>query len=241
MAVIQPLWVQQTSEVPSMFEGVATAHTCAHSTSNACTSLGRHCNTTRPSDSSCKAAFIIILLVTHVRPSELQGLRKKELVPPLAPLLPCWSIVIARFRTKTGIRDGSVLTDQRWLQWINKLLPAFKAANLKEQDWNFDHPAAAKLSETATDASGLNDMTMYQTRHSGASIGQWKAFNSVTRYDKSSRLAADYHSLPRTLRNKLETLAPRAWVSLTWQLQVRRLKNTCLDNLCLTCSVDLVS
>ena len=46
LAVIQPLWVQKTSEVPSMFHGVTTAHTCAHSTSNACTRLGRHCNTT---------------------------------------------------------------------------------------------------------------------------------------------------------------------------------------------------
>ena len=35
-----------------MFEGVATAHTCAHPTSNACTSLRRHCNTSRPSQAS---------------------------------------------------------------------------------------------------------------------------------------------------------------------------------------------
>ena len=33
-------------------EGVETAHTCAHSTSNACTSLGRHGNATRPCQSS---------------------------------------------------------------------------------------------------------------------------------------------------------------------------------------------
>ena len=61
-------------------------------------------------------------------------------------------------------------------------------------------------------------MTMHQTRHIGASIdqvrdfrtlqevqrrGQWRAFSSVTGYDKSSRPAADYHSLLLTLRNKL--------------------------------------
>ena len=59
-----------------------------------------------------------------------------------------------------------------------------------------------------------------QTRHSGASIdpvrgfrtlqevqrrGQWKAFSSFTRYHKSSRLAADYHSLPCPFRDRLET------------------------------------
>ena len=67
---------------------------------------------------------------------------------------------------------------------------------------------------------------MYQTRHSGSSIdrvrgfrtlqevqrrGQWKAFSSVTRYDKSSR-QADYHSLPRPLEDKLRTLAQRGVV-----------------------------
>ena len=51
LAVIQPLWVQKTSEVSSIFEGVAATHTCAHSTSNACTSVGRQCSTTHPSQS----------------------------------------------------------------------------------------------------------------------------------------------------------------------------------------------
>ena len=41
------------------------------------------------------AAFILISLVTYMRPSELQALRKKNLVLPLMPLLPCWSVVIA--------------------------------------------------------------------------------------------------------------------------------------------------
>ena len=55
------------------------------------------------------AAFIIILLVTNMRPSELLTLRKKDLVPPLV-LLPCWSIVIAAsvpgVSNKTGIHEG---------------------------------------------------------------------------------------------------------------------------------------
>ena len=196
LADIQPLWVQKTSEVPPMFEGVATAHTFTHSTSNACTSLGRHCNTTRPYQSSC---FVFVLLVTYMRSSELLALRKNDLVPPLAPLLPCWSIVIAASETgvstRTGIRDESVVMDQLWLQWVNMLLPALKAGNSEEQIWNFDHPAAANIFKAATGTLALNGMTMYQTRHSGASIdrvrcfstlqevqrrGQWKAFSSVT-------------------------------------------------------------
>ena len=45
------------------------------------------------------AAFILILLETYIRPSELLALRKKDLFPPLVPLLvgrdltiPKWSV-----------------------------------------------------------------------------------------------------------------------------------------------------
>ena len=62
---------RKTSEVPSVFDGVATVHTCAHSTSNACTCLGRHCNTTRPSQSSSSGTVHSHLAGDYMRPSEL--------------------------------------------------------------------------------------------------------------------------------------------------------------------------
>ena len=95
-------------------------------------------------------------------------MRKKDLVPLLVPLLPCWSVVIAAY--ETGVFTKIVLMDQRWLQWVNKLLSALKAGNLKEKIWFFDNLAAAKLFKTATDALALRGMTMYSTRHSGASF-----------------------------------------------------------------------
>ena len=114
------------------------------------------------------AAFILILLVTYMRPSELLALRKKDLVPLLVPLLPCWSIVTAASETavlfKTGVRDGSVLMDQRWLQWVKKLLPALKAVNPEEKIWN------------ATDTLGPSGTTMYQTRLRGANIDRVRGF-----------------------------------------------------------------
>ena len=71
-----------------------------------------------------------------MRQSELLALRKKDLAPPPVPRLPCSSVVIAASETgtstKTGVRDGSLLMDQRWLQWV-KLLPAFKPGNPVEQ------------------------------------------------------------------------------------------------------------
>ena len=64
------------------------------------------------------------------------------------PLLPWWSVVIAVSNSgvpsKTGVRNGSVLVDQRWLQWANKLLPALKAGNLEDKIWNFRFPCSSK-------------------------------------------------------------------------------------------------
>ena len=124
------------------------------------------------------AVFILILLVTYIRPSELLALTKKDIAPPLVLLLP-W--LVGRDRrlrksTKAGVRDGSVLIDQRWLQWVTKLLPAIKAGNPEDTILNFGYPSRARLFKTATDALGLSGLTMNQTRHSGASIGRVRGF-----------------------------------------------------------------
>ena len=126
------------------------------------------------------AAFIPILLVTYTRRSELVALRKKDLVPPLVPHLPCWSVVFAASETgvpaKTGVRGGSVFVDQLWLQWANKLLDRLEAGNPEETIWNSDYRGAEQMFWTATDSSELSGMTMYQTRLSGASIEQVRDF-----------------------------------------------------------------
>ena len=79
------------------------------------------------------ALFIFILRVTYMRASELLALGKKDLFSPLVPLLLCWSVVIAAsdtgVSTKTGVRDGSVFMDQRWLQWANKLLATYQTCH----------------------------------------------------------------------------------------------------------------
>ena len=115
-----------------------------------------------------------------MRLSELLALRQKDLVPPLVPLLPCWSIVITASEigvsAKTKVLDGSVLMVQRWVQWVNELLPRLRCGNLVGQIWNFNYLVAAKFFKTAIDALGLSGMTTYQTRHSGASIHRVRGF-----------------------------------------------------------------
>ena len=109
LAVDQPIvLLQNTSEVSSMLERVATAHASAHPTGNPSTSLGRHCSTTHPSP------FILISLVTCVRLSELLALRKKDLVPPLVPLLLSSAVVIEASETGVSTKTGSAMSRSSW-------------------------------------------------------------------------------------------------------------------------------
>ena len=90
-------------------------------------------------------------------------------------------------------------------------------------DLEFRLPRSSKIVQDGrTGAVGLSGMTMYQTRHSAATIdrvlgfrtlqevqkrGQQSPHTSVTRYDKSSRPAADCHSPAPTARQARYTRA----------------------------------
>ena len=171
--------------------------TLAHSTINACTSLGRHCNATRH-----MAAFNLHFAEKENTVVGASDIEKKDRVTPLVPLFPFWSVVIAASKTgmstKTEVRDGSVLVDQRWLQWSTCSCPGCSVEYGRKIS-NFNDPAAAKLFKTATDALGLNGMTMYQTRHRRANIYRVHGFRILQSEQKRDQW---HHSLPR-----LETLA----------------------------------
>ena len=150
--------------------------------------------------------------------------------------------------------------DQRWLQWsTSSLLPALKAGESGGENLEFRLPCSSKkMFKTATDTFGTqrHDYAPNASQWQPASIGcavselckkckggvSGKLFSSVTRYDKGSRLAADYHSLPRPLRDKLETLAQRAEMNVdkgdcevhgssqadNWKVYARRVRWTWL-------------
>ena len=125
--------------------------------------------------------------------------------------------------------DGSVLMDQRWLQWVNKLLPRLMGGNLYKRTWLFDHLGAANRIKTATDSLDLIGRPWHQARQRWTSNvqvrgfrtfkkvqtrGQWKAF-IVVKHDKAA-------IWPRQFRNKLETPAQRVEVLSTKRFQVQR-------------------
>ena len=68
-----------SSELPSMFASVATAHTGAHSTSNASSLVDSIATQLALLNHPHMAAFILILLDTYMRPSERLAWREKIL------------------------------------------------------------------------------------------------------------------------------------------------------------------
>ena len=73
--------------------------------------------------------------------------------------------------------------DHGWFQWINRLLPQLKFGSLVVLSRNFDHPAAAKLLQTAIDALQFSGLTMYplqESRHRSGAIFQHSAGSAKT-------------------------------------------------------------
>ena len=102
------------------------------------------------------AVFTLILRVTYMRPSELLELKKKDLVPSPVPLLPCRSVVIAaEVIAKTGSPRWVGLVDQRWLQWVNKLLPRLKCGIWKADPVFRSQRRTGSKQQPTMDLSGM--------------------------------------------------------------------------------------
>ena len=108
---------------------------------------------------------------------------------------------------------------------MRRALPMLADGPKTQKVWLFSYHQLRTVFIQATTSLGLECMTLYQTRHSWPSIdgmgvhrslleckarGFWKAESSLQRYEKSSRLAADFLVLPATVRKKIEQLAPSA-------------------------------
>ena len=111
--------------------------------------------------------------------------------------------------TKSRVRNGSIPTDHRWFQCQQNY------GKLVEIIWN-----AASEIKTAIDALGLS-WSRPCTRHSGASVGVTGEWRPTA-------------SLPRPLRNKLETLTHRAGSLLTQRLQRGKGKESFCVGVCST-------
>ena len=173
------------------------------------------------------AAFTMLLVATYLRPVSLMPILRKHLVRPLPPTMQFWTILVADqdegVANKVGVYDQSVTLDFPWLPSLVKVVEVLAEGDPDEKVWQFEYPQYLKEFKIALKTLQLPAISPYQARHSGASIdraglhrtsrdvqkrGGWQQAQSVARYEKSSRMAADYHALPPATKLLIERRGP---------------------------------
>ena len=164
------------------------------------------------------AKFLLLGLGTYARPSELLGLRKQDVIPPMRGMSQYGALLIAAedtgTTTKTGETDDSVLLDCSWMPYLHLIaIDLSQSRSIPSENlFSFDYPTfCAELNDALQEL----DMTRlgvvpYAWRHSGPSIdralnrrslaevqkrGRWKQARSVARYEKAGRLGVGVQDL----------------------------------------------
>ena len=133
-----------------MSEGVAATRTCAHSTINVSTSVGRKCSTPHPSQSSPYGVHPHLSGDVH-SPSELLALKTKDLVPPRCATAP---MSVGRDRMKLQCLPR---------EWVGLRKPAL-ASMSQQAPWTFtNHVSGARI----------NQVRDFRTLHEEQTPGQW--------------------------------------------------------------------
>ncbi|CAK0871913.1 unnamed protein product [Prorocentrum cordatum] len=167
--------------------------------------------------------FLMIGVSIYGRPSTLLAARRCDLVPPSPGVSRHWALLthpLERKRpSKRGHFDEGCPLDSPYLQGLDEVFGRLASTTSKEPLWNFSYPEAATLLKEAAEDLGVAPVTLYQMRHSGASIdlakgwrsltsaqrrGEWTQAKSMHRYEHSSRLGSDYAKLDPRLRATCE-------------------------------------
>ena len=164
------------------------------------------------------AVFMLMGLGTYARPSELLGLRQKDLIPPVRGVSKFGSLLIAPEEigatTKTGESDDSVLLDCAWMPWLDRLVSELHSRNRHQSSavFDFDYPEFCAAFQGAVAELSMTHLNIvpYAWRHSGPSIdrarnlrslqevqkrGRWRQAKSVNRYEKAGRLGMSIQEL----------------------------------------------
>ena len=169
--------------------------------------------------------FAIMLLIAYcgyLRPSELLGIRGRQLIPPVAGAMTrTWAILLApsyqAVPSKTQAFDESVLLDWAVFEKIHPLLLGLSRAG-DQFIWHMPYTVFLQKFHRYAEISGVQAALKphpYAMRHGGASSdcllerrtlaqikarGRWRADSSVRRYEKHARLLAQVKLIPLEVR-----------------------------------------
>ena len=168
------------------------------------------------------AVGTLVAFTAYLRPKELLGLHKADLVRPHAAIGQHWALLVCpeerEARTKVGAADDSVLLDSSVLPWLGAALEVLIEGK-PGQVWDFDYAVFLRQFKLACADLQL-DGTPYQLRHAGPSWdrvknlrsqqevqkrGRWKSLSSVTRYERHARLGFEMVKIPAAVQSYLDT------------------------------------
>ena len=153
------------------------------------------------------AVWICVGLSAYLRPGENMALRKCDAVRPALGMTNHWSVIIAPsdvgLPSKTGDTDDSVILDSDWIvPWIGDVLACLTQGDPLSPLWNFTYAELSKEAQRVAHRFGVS-LVLHQLRGSGASDdrlrrtrpleevqkrGRWRAYRSVTRYERAGRV-----------------------------------------------------
>ncbi|CAK0844517.1 unnamed protein product [Prorocentrum cordatum] len=179
------------------------------------------------------ALCVMLMFEGYLRPSEALALRAAQLTGPFGSATSAgshMSVVVHAAELqqpgKTGEMDHTVVLDlprQQVLAWALARLRDSRLGSWHPL-WDFDYNLLQRRFGQALAAVGASCLagTLYSLRHGGASHdrltasralmevqqrGNWRAFNSVRRYDKHGRVAIEWMKIPAPQRQEIERLA----------------------------------
>ena len=224
-----------------MFKGAATAHTCAHPTSNAYTSLGRHCSTTRPSQSSSSGSVHL-----HFAGNVYASVRASGIDKEGSCSAACAAALMLVGRDRS-FRHWSIYQDKRprWVGPCGSAVASMGQQSLSPAEvWKYGRsdvecrlPCSSKIVQDGNRRFGTQrhdhvpNMSQWSQHRSGAGV-QSSAKGATTRSEECFQLYRKIRH-EESLGGRLPLssaptprqagLAQRAEVLLTRQLQVWRL------------------
>ncbi|CAK0878486.1 unnamed protein product, partial [Prorocentrum cordatum] len=179
------------------------------------------------------ALCVMLMFEGYLRPSEALALRAAQLTGPFGSATSAgshMSVVVHAAELqqpgKTGEMDHTVVLDlprQQVLAWALARLRDSRLGSWHPL-WDFDYNLLQRRFGQALEAVGASCLagTLYSLRHGGASHdrltasralmevqqrGNWRAFNSVRRYDKHGRVSIEWMKIPAHQRQEIERLA----------------------------------
>ena len=175
--------------------------------------------------------WVLVAFGTYMRPGELHSLRVRDLLPPAPGISNHWGFLGFLVReqesaipNKVGEFDNSILWDSPALAWMASVSKELRRGRPNGQNlWPFTASELTKQFRVVTRELRLPDLGLYQLRHSGASWDRlksmrilaavkkrgWRTDRSMHRYEKATRVLAEWHKLGQSFRNYCQMCADR--------------------------------